>query len=276
MTMALGLAGTQAAGLWESLNGEATMAKHLHGGRAASSGVLAALLARDGFRGSPSILEGAKGFLAAASTAGPEERRGVTARYGRPFLITRNFFKRYACCRAAFEGIQAVETLRERGAAPAEAIRRITVTMRPQRLWLVGVTHPTTVSDAKFSQAFCMALMAIRGRVSAREFTADALRDPAIRRFMRRVVLAPDPACPVKARIAIEFEGGGSPEVVEPVCRPPDSEGVRRKFMETVSPRLGRSRTERLLGAVDRLDRSGSPVELSRILAAPFKRSPLP
>ncbi|MFA5028748.1 MAG: MmgE/PrpD family protein, partial [Candidatus Methylomirabilota bacterium] len=44
MTMALGLAGTQAAGLWESLNGEATMAKHLHSARAASSGVLAARL----------------------------------------------------------------------------------------------------------------------------------------------------------------------------------------------------------------------------------------
>ena len=62
MTMALGLAGTQAAGLWESLNGEATMAKHLHGGKAASSGVLAAFLARDGFRGSPSILEGRQGL----------------------------------------------------------------------------------------------------------------------------------------------------------------------------------------------------------------------
>ncbi len=142
MTMALGLAGTQAAGLWESLNGEATMAKHLHGGKAASSGLLAALLARGGFRGSPSILEGNKGFLAAASAAGPEELKGLTAGFGRPFLITRNFFKRYACCRACFEGIQALQALRERGVAPVEAVRRITVTMRPHRLWLVGVRRP--------------------------------------------------------------------------------------------------------------------------------------
>jgi 2-methylcitrate dehydratase PrpD len=272
MTMALGLAGTQAAGLWESLNGEATMAKHLHGGKAASSGVLAAFLARDGFRGSSSILEGDRGFLAAASTAGPDELKGLTAHFGRPYLITRNFFKRYACCRAAFEGIQAVAALRERGLAPAGAIRRITVTMRPHRLWLVSVRKPTTISDAKFSQAFCMALMAVHGRVSPREFTPEALRDPAIRRFMRRVVLAPDPTCAAKARIAIEFEDGSAPEYVEPVCRPPDVAAVRHKFVETAAPRLTRSRVERLLTAVDRLDRSGSLAELGRLLAAPSTR----
>ena len=272
MTMALGLAGTQAAGLWESLNGEATMAKHLHGGTAASSGLLAALLAQGGFRGSPSILEGAKGFLAAASTAGPDEMKGLTAHFGRPFLITRNFFKRYACCRAAFEGIQAVQALRERGLAPDKVVRRITVTMRPHRLWLVGVRTPATVSDAKFSQTFCMALMAVRGRVSPREFTPEALRDPAIRRFMRRVVLAPDPTCAAKARIAIEFADGSAPEHVEPVCRPPDVAAVRHKFLETAAPRLTRSRVERLLTAVDRLDRPGSLAELGRLLAAPSTR----
>jgi 2-methylcitrate dehydratase PrpD len=272
MTMALGLAGTQAAGLWESLNGEATMAKHLHSGKAASSGLLAAGLARDGFRGSPTVLEGDKGFLAAASAAGPDELKGLTARFGRPFLITRNFFKRYACCRAAFEGIQAVETLRERGCDPRQAVCRVTVTMRPSRLWLVGVEHPTTISDAKFSQAFCMALMALRGRVSPREFTADALRDPAIRAFMRRVALVADPDCAVKARVEFEFRDGTAPLAVEPVCRPPDRAAVREKFVETLTPLLPRPRIARLLDAVDRLDRMESLKELGRLLAAPTTR----
>ncbi len=120
-----------------------------------------------------------------------------------------------------------------------------------------------------------MALMAVRGRVSAREFTPAALRDPAIRRFMRRVVLEPDPTCTVKARIAIAFRDGAAPEIVEPVCDPPDSEAVRRKFVEIATPRLDRSRVEQLLAVVDRLDRAGSPAELGRLLAAPIKRRPL-
>jgi 2-methylcitrate dehydratase PrpD len=272
MTMALGLAGTQAAGLWESLNDTATMAKHLHSAKAASSGVLSAVLARDGFTGSSSILEGAKGFLAASSKAGPEDLARLTAAFGRPFLITRNFFKRYACCRACFEGIEAIERLRETGDADLEAIRRITITMRPHRLWLVGVRNPATTSDAKFSLPFCMALMALKGRVSSREFTEANLRDPAIRRFMRKIALVTDPACPSKAVIAIQFRAETATLRSEPVCRSLELDAVARKFVETMTPLLQRPRIERLLTAVDCLDRVKSLAALGRLLATPPTR----
>ena len=62
---ALGNAGTQAAGLWQFLETGA-MSKHLHAGRAAEAGVVAAELARFGFTGAPAILEGEKGFFAGA------------------------------------------------------------------------------------------------------------------------------------------------------------------------------------------------------------------
>jgi 2-methylcitrate dehydratase PrpD len=45
---ALGLAGTQGAGLW-AFNADGTMSKRLHAGKAAHSGVLAAELAQIGF-----------------------------------------------------------------------------------------------------------------------------------------------------------------------------------------------------------------------------------
>jgi len=62
---ALGNAGTQSSGLWEFLDTGA-MSKHLHAGRAAESGLLAAELAALGFTGPPAILEGKKGFFAGA------------------------------------------------------------------------------------------------------------------------------------------------------------------------------------------------------------------
>jgi 2-methylcitrate dehydratase PrpD len=61
---ALGLAGTQAAGLLES-DHAGTMGKHLHAGRASQSGVLSALIAENGFTGASSILGGKEGFLKA-------------------------------------------------------------------------------------------------------------------------------------------------------------------------------------------------------------------
>ena len=59
---ALGLRGTQAAGLLESDHG-GSMGKVLHAGKAAYNGLLSALLARNGFTGSGTIFEGDEGFL---------------------------------------------------------------------------------------------------------------------------------------------------------------------------------------------------------------------
>ncbi len=59
---ALGLAGTQAAGLLES-DHAGSMGKHLHAGKAAQSGVLSVLLVKNGFTGAKSIIDGKEGFL---------------------------------------------------------------------------------------------------------------------------------------------------------------------------------------------------------------------
>ena len=62
LVWALGNAGTMAAGLWQ-FNADGAMSKHLHAGRAAANGVLAATLAATGFTGAREILEGKRGFL---------------------------------------------------------------------------------------------------------------------------------------------------------------------------------------------------------------------
>ncbi len=64
---ALGSAGTQAAGLWEFLR-DAADSKQLHTAKAASDGLMAAYLARDGFKGATRILEGKQGLAAGMSS----------------------------------------------------------------------------------------------------------------------------------------------------------------------------------------------------------------
>ena len=64
---ALGLAGTQSAGLW-AFHADGAMSKRLHPGRAAQAGIVSAQLAQRGFDGPRLILETADGgFLAATS-----------------------------------------------------------------------------------------------------------------------------------------------------------------------------------------------------------------
>jgi len=89
---ALGLAGTQAAGLLES-DHAGSMGKHLHAGRAAQSGLISAKLALEGFTGAESIIEGKEGFLNAMCQPPSEvPETGV-------FHIGDVYLKRYPVCR---------------------------------------------------------------------------------------------------------------------------------------------------------------------------------
>ena len=66
LTYAMGIAATQSAGMQQN---RGTMCKSFHAGKAASNGVLAALLAERGFDGSLEIIEGKRGYCRIYSDA---------------------------------------------------------------------------------------------------------------------------------------------------------------------------------------------------------------
>lgn len=101
---ALGNAGTQSSGVWEFLQTGA-MSKHLHAGRAAESGLVAAQLAATGFTGPPAILEGDKGFFrAACPDAAPEK---VLANADGRWELTQTSIKPWPSCRHTHPTIDA-------------------------------------------------------------------------------------------------------------------------------------------------------------------------
>lgn len=92
---ALGLAGTQACGLLES-DHAGTMGKHLHAGKAAHSGVLSALLAKRGFTGASTIINGEEGFLFAM--VNPDVDKIKKRIDIGNFYIQGVYFKKYPVC----------------------------------------------------------------------------------------------------------------------------------------------------------------------------------
>ncbi len=96
MLQALGSAGTQAAGLWEFLR-DAADSKQLHTAKAASDGLLAAYLARDGFTGARRILEGPQGMAAGMSTDADPAR--LLEGLGERWAVLETSFKYHASCR---------------------------------------------------------------------------------------------------------------------------------------------------------------------------------
>jgi len=95
MVNALGLAGTQAAGLEEWLN-TGDMSKRLHAGKAAMNGVISAQLAKKGYTGPSSVFEGKYGL--ASTHTDDYDLPTLLDGLGEEFKIMDAKFKPFACC----------------------------------------------------------------------------------------------------------------------------------------------------------------------------------
>lgn len=190
MTWALGSAGTQASGLWAFLV-ENAMSKQLHPGKAAVNGLLAALLAKEGFTGAKSILESEKGFFRATSQDFQETR--CVQELGRRFFFEQNSLKYHASCGHTHSAIDAV--LRATGAKPTgpEQVSSVKVSLYQAALDLLGKVEPASPYLAKFCLPFCIATALLYGRVGLEAFCEERLKDEKLRALMNKIQIQPDP-----------------------------------------------------------------------------------
>ncbi|HOV85355.1 MAG TPA: MmgE/PrpD family protein [Syntrophobacteraceae bacterium] len=187
---ALGNAGTQAAGLWEFLR-DGAMSKHLHPGKAAYNGLLAALLAKEGFTGAEAVIEGEKGFCRAMAPAFDLSK--ITEGLGAPpYKIQENSFKIHASCRHTHPAVDLVLDLSAKHGIDSREVLSVTVRTYRTALNIIRNPAPRTVFDARFSLPFCVALALKRGRCGLSDFTRENLLDSEIRTLMSRVHLEPD------------------------------------------------------------------------------------
>ena len=200
---ALGLAGTQAAGL---KSGFGTMAKPLHAGRAASAGLLSALLARGGFTAQPAILEVPQGFL--ATHAGVEPSTEVLERYAGHFLIRDTLFKYHAACHLTHATIEAAAQLRERHGLDPEKIGAVEVRVAPPLLDVCNIEEPTTGLEGKFSLRATTALALLGEDTSDLATYSDAkMAEPRLVALRDRVRVIPTEGLgPMQARVRIESD----------------------------------------------------------------------
>ncbi|MBK8752527.1 MAG: MmgE/PrpD family protein [Candidatus Competibacteraceae bacterium] len=166
---ALGNAGAQSSGLWQFLEA-GTMTKHLHAGRAAEAGVLAADLARYGFTGPASMLEGAKGWFAA--TCPDPDPDAVTRAPDGPWQLLLTSIKPWPSCRHTHPAIDAAQELRHR--IVAGTIEQVEVETYPAALDVCDRPQPQSDYEAKFSLQHCVAAALTREPVDFAAFTAPA------------------------------------------------------------------------------------------------------
>jgi 2-methylcitrate dehydratase PrpD len=263
---ALGLAGTQAAGL---KSGFGTMAKPLHAGRAASAGLLSALLARGGFTAQPAILEVPQGFL--ATHAGGEPSAEVLTRYAGRFLIRETLFKYHAACYLTHAAIEAAAQLRERHGLDPEKIRAVEVHVAPPLLDVCHIEKPTTGLEGKFSLRATTALSLLGEDTTDLATYSDAkMADPRLVALRDRVCVVPTQGIgPMQSRVRIEMNGQHGEAEADTGMPASDldvqGDRLRRKFLALAAPVLGEGRAEELADAASSAQRIDSIAELLRL-----------
>ena len=122
LTAALGIAGSFASGVIEHLE-DGSWVKRVHPGWAAHSGIVAAGLARGGFTGPATILEGRFGFY--RTFLGSEPERAPFDTLGKEWETLRVGFKPYPCCHYNHAYLDCALALRREHAIEPHSIERI-------------------------------------------------------------------------------------------------------------------------------------------------------
>jgi 2-methylcitrate dehydratase PrpD len=180
---ALGIAGSFASGIIEYL-AEGTWTKRLHPGWAAQSGLRATLLARGGFLGPRTVLEGVHGLFNGFAHTTQGDYAALTGDFGKRWVTETLAFKPYPCGTMAHPYIDCAKRLAARGIKPGDVKELICEVAEGtvHRLWepLAAKQRPPNGYAAKFATPFILATGFLRGSVGLDAFTDAAVRDAAV------------------------------------------------------------------------------------------------
>lgn len=192
MTSALGLAGSQSAGLW-AFNVDGAMSKRFHPGRSSQSGIIASLLASKGFKGPSQILEAEDGgfFKATSDEANPHL---ILEGLGEKFFSIETNIKPYACCASIHSSIDGILSLKKtHGFIPSE-IDKIRVGTAHGVIVQCGFPYkPVSVLQAQMSLQYCLAVSLMEEKAFIEQFSEEKISDPEILNLANRVEVCLDP-----------------------------------------------------------------------------------
>ncbi|HEX4274610.1 MAG TPA: MmgE/PrpD family protein [Bryobacteraceae bacterium] len=200
----LGLAATQAAGIREMFG---SMAKAFHPGRAAQNGYAGALLAQAGFTAGEHGLEGPRGF--AAVQAAHYDLSRITAGLDVDYELRANTYKPFPCGIVNHPTIDGAIQIRAEHHLAPESIVAVRLRVAPLVLDLCNQTNITKGLQGKFSVYHGAAVGLVRGKAGIREYTDEAVNDPAIKRVRERATAVGDSSISEdQAHLEVELANG--------------------------------------------------------------------
>jgi len=276
---ALGIAGSQAAGSMEFLT-DGAYTKRFHGGWSAHSGVVAASLAKEGFTGPHTIIEGKFGFLHSYSLSPSSEK--VLKEWGTPYTVMQTSIKPHACCRYNQGSIDCIISIMNDNELTADDIESIQISILKAGFALVAEPedlkkNPSSIVDAQFSMPFGAAVAVLHGKAFLDQYCHDTLASDAVKDLMTKV------SCIHDAEIEKEFPQKW-PARVELKTTDQRSFGVKLdhpkgdpenplswdeiivKFRNLVAPMMNTSEQDKIIDTVRNLENVSDIVELMNLM----------
>src|SRR5262252_3313008 len=192
---ALGIAGTQAAGLMAAQYG--AMVKRMHAGRSSQSGLYGALLAKGGFTGIRDVFEAPYGGFCTTFSRSTDRFNldALSAGLGSDWEAMRVALKFYSCVGSNHTTLDGIRDIRKRRPFTLDELDRIVV--HGSRVTADHVSwpyKPEGLTSAQLNLPYCVATLLIEGDVFVDQFTEAAVADRARMDLSKIVEVVEDPA----------------------------------------------------------------------------------
>lgn len=263
---ALGMAVTHASGLRQNFG---SMTKPLHAGKAASAGVLSALLAERGFTANDVGIEGRQGLYAGLRGGMPEPLREAPPPTGFTYAVT-NDFKLHACCHATHASVDtALKVYQDRPLTPDE-IERVDLYCCPIVEEIAAKPRPRTGLEGKFSVGYCVLTTLLDGHAGRSQFTDEKVQHGPTRPLLERFTMHPTPGLSIfQARLDVALKSGETlhTEVEAPLGssgNPVSWDLLAGKFHDLADPILGAEQMATLEQTIRALPDGAGAADLAR------------
>jgi 2-methylcitrate dehydratase PrpD len=265
MVWALGTAATHACGIRETFG---TMAKPLHPGIAARSGLLSALLARKNVTSAEQGIEGRRGFAAVLSTKfDPTE---ITEGLGKTWEISVNSYKPYACGVVIHPAIDGCIQLRDEHTLKLEDIERIDLKVHPLVLELTGRRDPKSGLEGKFSIFHSCAAAILLGEGGEAAYSDAIVRNPRVRAVRDRTyAVVQSGVAEDQVHIEMTLKDGrvlkkSIEHALGSIARPMSDADLEAKFRALVKGILPAAQTDKLIGLCWNVSKLKNAAEIAR------------
>jgi 2-methylcitrate dehydratase PrpD len=278
---ALGIAGTQAAGLMAAQYG--AMVKRMHAGRSSQSGLYGALFAEQGFTGIVNVLESEYGGFCTTFSRSNDRFRleELTAGFGSVWQTMGVALKFYSCVGSNHTTLDALRAIRAERPFGAEDVEKIVVHGSQVTMDHVGWKYvPQGLTSAQLNLPYCVATLLLENDCFVDQFTEDKVADPARMALADRVEVRHDPDITAKGskfrhmvRVQVFLRDGSMRERTQERARGNEKDfaseaDIVDKFVKLATHVVPRSRADAIVEWILGLETHSDAGALARLLAS--------